>query len=141
MTDEQIDAAVDWWANLLRDKEFSGLSAEERTNGENAGYQMAEMLAGGVAQKEAADISDEQVKLFKVALGHLIIDRLAKSKNGFFHLGVDYGPDMNLSQCLQFAGLPPHSSTILPWKTVMWMDDARGVEVGYGYGAEAKKIA
>ena len=139
MTGEQIDAAVDWWANRLRDKKFSGLSAEERTNGENSGYQMAEMLAGGMAREEAADISDEQIKLFKIALGHLILDRLSNG-NGFVCLSVDYGPDMNLAKCLESANLPV-SSTILPWKTTMWLSEERGVQLGYGYGAEAKKIA
>ena len=138
MTAEQIDAAVDWWADRLRHKHFDGLSPEERLSGENTGYQMAEMMAGEMSRKEAADITDEQVRLFKIALGHLIVDKV---KDGRFVLGVDYGPDANLSQCLEFAGLPPHSSTILPWKTVMWLTEERGVQVEYGYRAAPEKIA
>ena len=139
MTAEQIDAAVDWWADRLRNKQFSGLSPEERMSGENTGYQVAEMMAGDMSKKEAANITDEQVKLFKISLGHLITDRVAKG-NGFVYLSVDYGPDMNLAQCLEFAGLPV-SSTILPWKTTMWLTEERGVEVAAGYRAEMEKIA
>ena len=128
MNDEGLKVAVDWWADKLRGCKHSGLSAEERSDRRNDGYQMAEMLMTITKPK----VTDEQIAKFSEHL-------LATLKAGNVQwLDVDYGPCGQLYDALVAAKIEPGMGT-LPIKTSMWID-ADKVSVRYGYGAPEKQI-
>jgi hypothetical protein len=77
-------------------------------------------------------VTDEQIEKFKMCLTAAI------NTDNPHCLSVDYGPDMILGRCLQFAGISADMGT-LPIKTVMWID-GETVQVRYGYGAETETL-
>ena len=125
LTNEQIEKAIEWWANAIVRPVFDGLSNKERQDPRNEGYQMAEMLAT-VTHKEP---TSEQLEAFKVALRNNLEDDDYIPQRG---LHVDYGPDLTLGSAAKDAGINV-STTRFPWKTNMWFygDGRVGVSAGY----------
>jgi len=124
----QIEAAVNWWADKLRFCKQSGLSAEERRDPANQGYQFAEILM----TISKPSVTDEQIEKFKQSLAAQI------ENNRIRTLSVDYDPDRTLADALIAARIPDDKGT-LPIKTTMWLDDGK-VSVRYGYGAPEEII-
>jgi hypothetical protein len=130
-TEGQITAAAQWWADRLVNCRHSGLSAEERRDPENYGYQIAEMLMTVQRPK----ITDEQIEKFKGALVAKLSEDTYDANYGW--LDVDYGPCKLLADALEAAGIPNNST--LPIKTTMHLHDGL-VDVRYGYGAATQTI-
>ena len=128
MQDEGLKVAANWWADKLRSCRHSGLSAEERRDPANHGYQMAEMLMTLNKPK----VTDEQVTLFVDTL----FSRIKHDKTRW--LDVDYGPCVELADALLAVGVDPGMGT-LPIKTSMWIGDDK-ISVRYGYGEDEQQI-
>lgn len=128
MTTESIKAAVEWWADKLKACKQSGLSAAERKDPGNRGYELAEML---MSMNKPA-VTDDQIAKFSESLTAQI------AEGNIHHLGVDYGPDVPLFGALKAAGIRADMGT-LPIKTSMWLDADR-VSVRYGYGSAEETI-
>lgn len=131
LTNEQIEKAVEWWANAILSPVFDGLSKEERQDPKNEGYQMAEMLAT-VAHKEP---TSEQLETFKVALRNNLEDDEYNQRWG---LHVDYGPCGELGNAAETAGIPIGS--LFPWKTSMYFFEDGRVGVSAGYRAPTEYL-
>lgn len=120
LTTEQIEVAVDWWADVIQQPKFD--------NGDNS-------VAGGMcmmlALKNASGVSPEQVEAFKSALSKRLT-----GEDEYFTLGSDYGPEIVLDDVFSEAGI---SKSNCPWKTVMYFQNG-GVSVSYGYRADKKKL-
>ena len=124
LTDEQIEKAVNWWVNAIRQPTFDGLSDEERADPKNDGYQMAEMMATLAVKPK----TEEQMDAFKKALR----DELLSSEYNPYHgLHVDYGPCVPLHNAAEKAGIV--GGTTFPWKTNMYFRDDGSVRVSAGY--------
>lgn len=125
MFSEPINAAVDYWASFL-------------VNGpivDNIGDPMADMLMTLVKLNNETTSNSTQVETFKTALGsHIrsLFERDAK----WVSFGVDYGPDMELRNALQAAGI---KSSPFPSKTNMWITPEK-VSVSQGYRAPERVL-
>ncbi len=117
LTNEQIEAAVNWWANAIRNPKF-----DDGDDGSGGG--MAMMMAT-LARKSP---NEDEIEAFKVALA----EELCSNENvAYLGLSCDYGPDGTLADALQKAGM----DVSLPWKTNMNFRDGK-VSVSHGYRAE-----
>lgn len=123
----EIVAAADWWASRAgstRNKmDNMGDTAETST-------ELFPSLLATAMQSRNPEPADEQVILFKESLTMQLVE-LWNGGSGWMTLSVDYGPCRILSIAMEAAEL----TTILPWKTTMWIE--RGsVKVSEGYGAK-----
>jgi methylaspartate ammonia-lyase len=130
MTNEQINVAVEWWADKLRTCKQSGLSPEERRDPANRSYELAEIMM----HLNKPKVDDEQVHKFA---DHLRAAMTALTGD-YLCLSVDYGPDQLLADALAASGVRNTMGT-LPIKTCMWLDKG-GVSVRYGYGAAEESL-
>jgi hypothetical protein len=134
INEDQLQAAVSWWANKLSSCKFDTLGST-RQDPQNHRVEMAEMLA----QMNKRSCSQEQIDLFQQNLAEEIRAALANRSDQYsFAVGVDYHPDAILSDALRAAGIQENMSTP-PWKTMMWIEKGK-VAVRYGYGAEIQVI-
>ena len=131
LTDEQIEKAVTWWASVIVNPVFDGLSDEERRDPQNNSYQMAEMLAT-VSHKNP---TSEQLEAFKSSLR----EQLKADEDSIRGLHVDYGPDHILHEATEAAGIEVGMS-LFPWKTNMYFGDDGGVKVSAGYRAPMESL-
>ena len=119
---EAIEAAVTWWVQNIQQPKFdAGADSPE--------MHMAQIIATTLAQP----VTKEQLYTFSIEL----TDSMLKKKhyyNGF--IGVDYHPDLVLSEAAKKAGI---SENNFPWKTNMRIKDDK-VVVWHGYGAEEQII-
>lgn len=138
----EIRVAARWWADALAGSKQAlgkqiGVGPDEPAGGPIAGGMFAMLGA-----REAVSVTDEAVAIFRVSLERALRDRYAgfagQSSYGRT-IATDYHPDAPLSEALSCAGLNPHSMTLLPLKTVMWVDPGR-VAVAAGYGAQAEEL-
>ena len=130
LTDEQIEKAVEWWADQVCAPEFDGLSDGERRDPSNAAYQMAEIMAS----MSVKPIDKDQRQHFKDALAEGLQD---PNFNPFCGLGVDYHPDRTLAAAAEKAGIP---LTNFPWKTHMSFSEDGSVSASAGYGNPRQTI-
>ena len=131
LTQEQIEKAVDWWANAIRQPRFDGLSDTERADPANDGYQMAEMMATLAVKPK----TEEQMDAFKKALRD---ELLSSEYNPGRGLRVDYGPCIVLHNAAEKAGIG--GGIIFPWKTDMYFRDDGSVRVSAGYGSPMERL-
>ena len=129
LTKEQIEKAVNWWADRVAAPIFDGLSKEERKDPVNDGYQMAEVLANLLVKP--VDITAREK--FIDALREELQKENTRATWGLF---TDYGPDAILDDVANKAGI---SLNNFPWKTCMWFKDGK-VIVALGYAAEQVEI-
>jgi len=130
LTEEQIEKAVEWWADRVCAPVFSGLSATDRADPVNDAYQMAEMMAT-IAVKP---VDDSKRQAFIDALKE---ELSSPDYNSWMGLGVDYGPDLVLARAAEKAGI---SISNFPWKTHMsFLEDGK-VKAAMGYGVLSTEI-
>jgi hypothetical protein len=129
LTDEQIEKAVNWWAERIACPKFDGLSQEERKDPANRSYQMAEVMASMLVEPIDNSVSDK----FKAELRK----QLENDYNPYHGLHVDYGPDLILGNAAQAAGVSAHN---FPWKTSMYFGEDGTVKVRSGYSAPMETI-
>ena len=124
LSTEQIETAVNWWADAIKRPKFD--------NGDNSDAGGMAMMLATLAHKAP---SAEQIETFKKALA----DEMASNERiEKFGLNSDYGPDGNLAEAMQQAGINPDISSV-PWKTNMHFSDGE-VTVSCGYGADYVKL-
>lgn len=119
-------AAAEWWATAIQAPRFD--------NGDTG---MGSLLAGALATMVAANQpapSDHAQRGFVVSLAARVETMLRRGD--YCSLGVDYGPDANLANSAEDAGL---STARFPWKTNMWVTPDR-ITVSAGYGAAEKLV-
>ncbi len=119
LTDGQIQAAVNWWADKV--------ARPKMDNGDDSPAGGIGMMLGMLLVKPVAS---EQQEVFKAALSKKL------KENGTPWLSVDYGPDRLLGEAMEEAGISLHNA---PWKTSMSFYDGK-VTVSYGYGAPSVQI-
>lgn len=122
LNEEQIGAAVNWWANAIANPKFD--------NGDPS-FTGCMCMAMAITLKEG--ISEEQVEKFKEELKKELGDEAACYRG----LNVDYDPDKALCDAMSAAKIP---TTNAPWKTNMVFCADGSIKVSYGYGAEYKEI-
>lgn len=120
--EESSLALANWWA----DRVFGGTVA---SNGDGVNTALS-VLAGVQGSTQSGD----KRELFVKALSSKIsgaLERMSKhSDDPRVTLGVDYGPDMILSEAAEAAGLFRPN---FPWKTMTWAYSTH-VVVSLGYG-------
>ena len=121
LTEKQIELAVNWWGEALRNPKFQTLSQGERSDPGSRPAAMAEIMAKAFHKEPPQDIIEQ----FKKALAE-------KLKAGNTYLSVDYHPSKTLADALEEAGAD--GGMRLPWKTHMNFNEDGSVEVACGYG-------
>lgn len=114
------EAAANWWVEVLKNPKF-----------DNGANDSANALASMLATMTALDsnLDDNALSSFRIALIERIKEHFPNQWDLSF--GVDYHPDLLLSECITVAGL---DDSRFPWKTLMRVShDA--VVVSYGYAA------
>ena len=118
LTDEQIEKAVNWWAERIEQPTF------------DAGADSPEMkLAEAMAQMLTSTVAEGCTEKFKNEL------RSALKKEDFdpWHgIHTDYHPDPILFEAAKEAGVNENN---FPWKSSMYFRDDGSVQVSLGYGA------
>lgn len=122
LSEVQIEKAVNWWAESIRNPQHD--NGDESMHG---GFARAVVSLG--VQK----VSDKQVETFKQELRDLLFNH-EQAKWG---LHVDYSPDTILTEALRRSAI---SELNAPWKTHMHFYPNDVVKVSCGYGAEWKEI-
>lgn len=115
LTEKQIEIAVEWWANQMRNPTVD--------NDDSTGMSG---LAGILSSSMVKDVSDEKIEKFKKALSNI----LEGSTN--YSMGCDYNPCVPLADAMKSSGIPAENA---PQKTNMLFWD-KGVKVSEGYAAE-----
>jgi hypothetical protein len=136
--EREIATAAKWWADQLPAPKAS-LAVQAGAGPEDViGNPVAQGLFSMLATKEAEAVTPERVEAFRVALAdHL---RSVASQAPYRRtLATDYGPDAELGDALDAAGLNGRSMTLLPLKTVMWVKEG-SVRVSKGYRAPIEDL-
>ena len=123
LTDEQIDKAVNWWAEQV---DHPGFDAGEDSLEMIMAETMASMLVVPVAQECKTKFKDELRSALK-----------DKEYNPLQGVHTDYHPDLILFEVAQASGVSEHN---FPWKTNMYFRDDGSVHVSSGYGGEIQHI-
>ncbi|MHA2220058.1 MAG: DUF3717 domain-containing protein [Candidatus Hodarchaeales archaeon] len=122
LTDEQIEKAVNWWAERLQQPTFdAGADSKEMA--------MAEVMANMLT----THATEEEIENFKIHLGNAL---RSDDYNPYHGLHVDYHPDRILSEVAEASNINPNN---FPWKTSMWFDEET-VKVSLGYGAKVEEL-
>lgn len=131
LTAEQIEKAVNWWADRVCAPSFSGLTEEERSDPRNAHNLCAEAMAYMAVEP----VSEEQRRTFVKALQ----DKLAQADWHTMRAGlrVDYYPGPILAEAAQIAGIPTDN---FPWKSRTRFREDGSVWAACGYGNPAQKL-
>lgn len=120
LTNEQVETAVNWWANVVVNPKFD--NGDDSFTGK-----MTEMLMTRNVKK----LSDHQVAVFRNFLTHVV--------SGFDKddlLTCDYHPCEQLSLACTASLVP---ETNIPIKTSMYFRRG-GVQVVYGYAAKIEEL-
>ena len=127
MNKQTADKAAKWWADQLR-------RGAKLDNGDTSDTGFMTLMLATMLQDQTRDSQgDELIDAFERELSNLLQD-----KNGRVIFGVDYNPDVILSEAARLAELPL-SMASLPWKTTM-MIYGDSVEVSHGYRASMEAI-
>jgi hypothetical protein len=121
-SDLLVKRAVELWKRMLRSPKF-----DSGDNGPTGG--MASMLASMIP----TNTTEELLDAFGEELAKKILAPSEHNRDYYPNTGlhVDYGPDKNLSDAAEAAGLKVQ----FPWKTNMWIGEDY-ISVRYGYSAE-----
>lgn len=122
LTDEQINGAVDWWANALRNPKFD--------NGDDSPIGGLAMMLAITGRRGGP--TEAQIATFK----ELLTAELAKEMDEYDDLSTDYHPCSELSLCADVAGI---DDSHFPWKTIMNFRNGN-IQVAYGYGAKLVEL-
>ena len=131
LTTWQIETAARWWADRVCAPIFDGLSDEERQSGENAAYELSEILAAIAV----VPVGNEAREGFTEALAGILASDVYRPGDG---LRVDYGPCIHLSAAADVAGIPASN---FPWKTNLYFFDDGSIGTAMGYAAPMQTIS
>ena len=120
MSENQIKAAVDWWANVIKGPKFDNGDKSSRGG-----------MTMGLAMLARKAPTDEGVEKFRAEL-----TRLLEAAKEPVWLSCDYGPGGYLADAAEVSGV---SQSSFPWKTNMNLRDGK-VTVAYGYQAPWETI-
>jgi hypothetical protein len=120
-------AAADWWANAVGAPTFDA-------GADSPSLATAEVMASMLAA--TSPVSNDSATKFRDLLEQKIAQALSYDLGRGISLGVDYGPDQELGDIAQAAGI---SSSRFPWKTNMWVYHTH-VIVSAGYAAPARLV-
>lgn len=121
----QALAAAGWWADAIR--------APKHDNGDALFNALARF---GTDARSAP--SDDQIEAFTDHLARTISDLMGHA-TWTITLGVDYGPDRELSDAATAAGIQSRDF-LFPVKTCMWIKPGANVTVSRGYRAADQTI-
>ena len=121
LTNNQIDIAVEWWGNILKNPKF-----------EHGDYSETGMLTKFIAKHCQNPITNEGIKKFKINLKKLL-KNMNKSKYRIdpYQLSCDYHPCLTLFNAIKNTKINDNN---FPWKTMMRFDENGKVFISYGYG-------
>lgn len=139
-----IDKACELWVNMISNPRFNALGKKEnRVQGDDPNGSMA--MAQGIAAETASriEVSPESFDNFAATLKALLMSKtsfdnerkeIIFADDGWYQtsLGVDYHPEMVLSQAAKQEKIPHE---LFPWKTNMYLS-GEYISLSYGYGAE-----
>ena len=123
----EIACAAKWWADCLR-----GTTAHNI--GDDDG--MASMMMTLIGARQPY-VGNESVERFERAAIDWMTECAAKQSEPWITLSTDYGPDWELSEICQIAGINPGMQ--FPAKTMMSVRPG-SVKVSRGYGAQRREI-
>ncbi len=103
-------AAGAWWSAVLSDPKFDN-GADDLSN--LMAQTMAKMMSNDNTQQGSA------LEAFARELGEYVDKQLSRGRDRI-SLGVDYHPDLALSECADRAGVTV-GMLQWPWKTHMWV--------------------
>lgn len=121
---EEISAAVKWWAEQLQERPVA-------TSGDSEIDMWFVLTNRGCAALDQA-----RIKAFQTALSRLLTEHLSKFDHAT--LSTDYGPEDMLKDALVEAKIN-NAMSYLPMKTIMWVRSG-GVGVKCGYGAREEVV-
>lgn len=130
LTEEQIDKAVNWWADRVCAPTFNGLSDQERRDPRNDAYKMGEILVTTLVEPVA---EDQRARFISALKEELLSDKY----DPYWGLHVDYGPDQTLYNAAVKAGIPENN---FPWKTNMYFEENGIVKARTGYGSPVEEL-
>lgn len=131
LTQEQVEKAVNWWTDAIRQPKFDGLSEAERADPANDSYQMAEIMATMAVKPK----TEQQFENFKKALRSELLSAEYSPHRG---LHVDYDPCIELHNAAEKAGFG--AGITFPWKTDMYFREDGTVKVSAGYRAPMESL-
>jgi len=126
LTEEQVEVAVNWWADRVCQPEF-----HTQTPGENVkSIAMAESMAYLLTKPVNFDSKEKFIDELR--------KRITSSEfNPFSGLHVDYHPDRILSDAAIESGVELSN---FPWKTGMYFGEDGSVKAKIGYGSELETL-
>lgn len=126
--DKELQVAVDWWKQVLRDQPRRDAGA-----GADQAMQFAELMGTTLGLRFTP--TSDQVELFGCELLAQLLDSLTQW-GGHLVVGCDYHPDRELAEAAKVAGI---KELAFPWKTNMWIEPG-SVKVSHGYGAGTETL-
>lgn len=121
-----LKKAVKWWSDQVRGN-------KPHDNGDNSPAGRMGMLMADSMRKPVGDV---QIGIFEKTLEEGLKARFEEWGDNYVYVGVDYSPDVVLSEAAQAAGIGPYN---FPFKTMMLFKDGE-IWVREGYGAEPVQI-
>jgi hypothetical protein len=129
LSEEQIEKAVNWWADQIQNPRYQTLSSEERKDPATLPAAGAEALMTKAAAN-MPKLGPEQIDTFKKALASIL------RRENPRYIRVDYDPDIYLAGAADEASI---SHLLFSWKTSMLFENG-GVRAGVGYGTLLETI-
>ena len=124
LTKEQIEKAVNWWADVIQNPKF------DNGDGSEIGG-VGKVLANMTRDKCKPTLN--QIDEFKKHLKIMLENAETLPYRGLF---CDYHPEGPLIEAAEKSGI---SEMNFPWKTRMWFRDEK-VVLSYGYRADLVEI-
>ena len=124
LTTEQIEKAVNWWADIVQKPKFD--------NGDKSSAGATCFILATLSRAKCEPTADQIIE-FKKNLKTMLENAETLPYMGLF---CDYQPESPLSEAAEKSGI---SKLNFPWKTSMWFRDGK-VTVSYGYAAELVEI-
>lgn len=121
-----LKKAVKWWSDQVRGN-------KPHDNGDDSPASRMSMLMADSMRKPVGDV---QIGIFEKALEEGLKARFEEWGDNYVYVGVDYSPDVVLSEAAQAAGIGPYN---FPFKTMMIFKNGE-IWVKEGYGAEPVQI-
>ena len=113
------EKAANWWADQISNPRF-----------DNNPDSMAAVFASILASSSASKVNDDQRSKFIEKFKEIFIDKFNRFSR--FSIDVDYGPEKDLADAMEYAEIPLSNA---PWKTCMIVDSRNNtIEVKMGYG-------
>ena len=113
------DKAANWWADQISNPRF-----------DNSPDNIAAIFASILASSSVFKVNDDQRSKFIEKFKEIFINKFNRFSR--FSIDVDYGPEKDLADAMEYAEIPLSNA---PWKTCMTVDSKDySIEVKMGYG-------